>query len=125
MTGGRSKPSNLSNAFEALLGAIFIDGGWDAAYEATIRLYGPRIERAVEDRLVYDAKSRLLQAAQSMVPQSEVTFRISREEGPVHERVFHAEALVDGVVQGVGAGATKKAAEQVAARAVLDRLGTP
>jgi ribonuclease III len=122
-TGGREKPSNLSNALEALLGAIFLDGGWDAAEASVLRLYGDRIDAAVAVRQKIDAKSRLIEAAQAMVPQRPVSFRISREEGPVHERHFTAEALVDGVVVGSGEGTSKKEAEQAASSSALVALG--
>ncbi len=122
-TGGREKSTNLCNALEALVGSVFLDGGWQAAERSVLALYGPRIGQAVAERRTIDAKSRLIEAAQSLVPQRAVTFRITREEGPVHERLFTAEALVDGEVAGSGAGPSKKEAERMAAVAALASLG--
>jgi ribonuclease-3 len=122
-TGGRDKPSNLSNALEALVGAVFLDGGWDPARNFVLRLYEDRIDRAVEGRMGFDAKSRLIEVAQSTTPQKKVSFVVTAEEGPTHERIYTVEALVDGIVLGVGRGGSKKEAEQVASAAALDGLG--
>lgn len=122
-TGGREKSTNLSNALEALVGAVFVDGGWEPAERAVLALFGPLIGEAVAARRTIDAKSRLIESAQALEPQRVVTFRILLEEGPVHERLFTAEALVDGTVVGTGSGPSKKEAERRAAVAALDALG--
>ena len=122
-TGGRDKPSNLSNAMEALAGAVFLDGGWESAQAFILRLYGNRIDLAVEGKLGFDAKSRLIEASQSGTPQKKVSFVVSAEEGPTHERIYTVEALVDGTVLGRGRGGSKKEAEQSASASALESLG--
>jgi ribonuclease-3 len=118
--GGRDKPSILSDALEAVLGAVYVDGGSDAAYELVDRLVAPRLQAAVGmlDRL--DHKSSLQELAARLglgAPEYEV-----RWEGPDHARRFFARALVDGRVAGEGVGGTKKAAEQLAAAAAFASL---
>jgi ribonuclease-3 len=122
-TGGREKPSNLSNALEALVGAVFLDGGWESAEAVVLHLYGDRIGRAMAGRLGFDAKSRLIEVAQSFTPQKKITYRVAAEEGPVHERTFTVEVFVDGSLCGTGNGGSKKEAEQSASASALETLG--
>ncbi len=121
-TGGRDRVSNLSNALEAVLGAVFLDGGFEAAEAVVLRLYGDRIAGAVRDRHALDAKSRLLEIVQAGTVRRKASFRIVREEGPAHARRYAAEALVDGAVVGAGEGASKQEAEQEAASAAVAAL---
>lgn len=118
-TGGRRKPSNLSNAVEAILGAAFEDGGLEAADEIAGRLLADELQRALSGRLVYDYKSRLIELVQGSLPASALRFAIIREEGPVHERIFTACVLLDDRSIGEGTGNSKKEAEQQAAREAL------
>jgi ribonuclease III len=111
--GGRHKPSILSDAFEAVLGAVYVDGGATAAYEVVERLIGPRLARAVAtlDRLDHKSALQELTARLGLgAPEYAV-----RSEGPDHAKRFFARALVDGRVVGEGSGRSKKAAEQLAA----------
>jgi ribonuclease-3 len=111
--GGRDKPSILSDAFEAVLAALYLDGGAPAACALVERLIGPRLDDAVGrlDRL--DHKSSLQELAARLelgAPVYEVT-----SSGPDHAKEFVAEVLVDGAVVGSGRGRSKKSAEQAAA----------
>jgi ribonuclease-3 len=121
-TGGRDKPSNLSNAMEALFGAVFIDGGFEQASRIITRLLGEPLEQALKGKMVYDYKSKLLELVQSTRGNSTMRFEIINEEGPVHDRTFTAAVIVDENEIAQGQGSSKKEAEQQAARAALQNL---
>jgi len=111
--GGADKASILSDAFEAVLGAVYLDGGADSAYRMVERLVEPRIPDNIGALSQLDYKTRLQELSARSgcgAPVYEVS-----STGPDHERSFRALALVDGKVLGEGAGRSKKAAEQVAA----------
>jgi ribonuclease-3 len=118
-TGGREKSSILADALEALLAAIYLDGGMEAAggvimkhWEALIR------EKATSPgRLDYKTRLQEVLAARAETPEYEV-----EGEGPDHARVFSATVAVGGVLIGRGSGQSKKEAQQVAAREALARL---
>jgi ribonuclease III len=118
--GGRSKPSILSDAFEAVLGAVYIDGGSAAAYEFVERLVGPRLVLAAGslDRLDHKSGLQELAARLGFGPPD---YRVEWE-GPDHARRFSASVLVDGRVVGQGTGGSKKVAEQAAAAAAWAAL---
>ena len=120
-TGGRSKTSILSDALEAVIGAVFIDGGMDAATGVVLRLFDERIDVVTSGGPGSDHKSRLQElSAQEFgeLPRYELT-----EDGPEHMKTFRAEVSVAGVVRGTGEGRTKKEAEQAAALEACGVLG--
>jgi ribonuclease-3 len=111
--GGADKPSILSDAFEAVLAAVYLDGGPDAAYSMVERLVVPRMPDTADSLDQFDQKTQLQELSARAgrgAPVYEVTSR-----GPDHAKSFRAEVLVDGEVVGVGEGRSKKAAEQAAA----------
>jgi ribonuclease-3 len=113
--GGREKPSILSDALEAVFGAVYVDGGSAAAYDVIERVIGPRLAETAKNLDHLDHKSRLqeMMAADGPTAPEYVT----RSEGPDHAKQFFAVVAIDGVVLGEGAGRSKKAAEQAAAAA--------
>ncbi|MSO14989.1 MAG: ribonuclease III [Ilumatobacteraceae bacterium] len=118
--GGRDKSSILADALEALIGAVYLDGGAPAAYEMVKRLLGDSVEEAIPHLEMFDAKTRLQELCARLsigVP----TYGVEGE-GPDHERVFTAILYVDGRAYGSGSGRTKKAAEQIAAVGAYDAL---
>lgn len=122
-TKGRDKPSLLSDAFEAVLGAVYLDGGMRSARAFVRRHLGPALERAgTSDRISEDYKTRLQERTQARLHLTP-TYRIVSREGPPHELRFRAHVLVDGRVAGEGTGPSRKQAEQAAARAALEREG--
>ncbi len=121
-TGGRGKPSNLSNAVEAIFGAIYLDAGYDVARSRILDLLDEPLQLALAGDLVYDYKSRLLELVQATRGNSTLRFQTLDESGPVHERVFTAGVLVDDQLISTGTGCSKKEAEQQAARDALDKL---
>ena len=116
MTGGREKPSNLSNAMEALFAACYYDGGFDAAKELVLRLMASPIEEALRGELIFDYKSRLLELVQAKGSLHTARFAIVSEDGPVHERVYTASVFIDEAEVCSGQGLSKKQAEQEAAK---------
>jgi len=118
--GGNDKDSILSDAFEAVLGAVYLDGGVEAARTLVIEHVAPRFERALDGLHRLDRKSALQErlAAEGRVPPE---YR-SSATGPDHDKVFTAQVLCDGEVLGSGSGRSKKDAEQAAALAALDGL---
>jgi len=118
-SGGRRKESILSGAFEALLGGIYWDGGYEAARRVVERFF----ELDIQERTLgqQDYKTRLQEICQ-MLFHSPPEYRIVAEIGPDHEKRFVAEIAVGGKVMGRGEGRSKKQSEQEAARKALEEL---
>ncbi len=114
--GGRERDSILSDALEALIGAIYLDGGFANAKEFIFHFIMNDLEHK---KLFYDSKTILQELVQKR-QEGELSYELMGEEGPDHAKVFHVKALVGGKAVGEGQGRTKKAAEQMAAyRAIL------
>lgn len=120
LSGGRERPSLLADVFEALVGALYLDAGWDAVIAFLGAQMFPEIEAYVA-RGVIDAKSRLHAAAHRLSVES-VEYVVVDMRGPANEREFIIEARIGGETYGAGAGRTKKEAEQLAAAEALRRL---
>jgi ribonuclease-3 len=119
-SGGRSKKTILANACEAVLGAIFADGGYDPARAVVRRFWKPQLDML--ELAAPDAKSLLQEWAQGRRLPLPRYLEVARE-GPDHEPRFTAEVQIDGVAPERGTGANKRAAEQAAALAMLVREG--
>jgi ribonuclease-3 len=120
--GGRTRPSNLAAAFEALAGALLIDQGYETAREFVLRSLGARIHELAGRAGDKNAKSLLQELAQSS-GDGPPTYRIVDESGAEHARRFTAEVVVAGRVAGRGSGLRKTQAEQEAARSALRSMG--
>lgn len=121
--GGRHRPSSLADAFEAVLGAVFLDGGLEAATGVIGRLFRPTLNGWVDLEDVDNPKGELqehLQAAALGPPD----YRLEGMKGPDHDREFECTVIHGGVELGRGVGKSKKEAEGKAARAALDSLRT-
>lgn len=117
-TGGRKRDSIVSDAFEALIGAIFLDGGIDKAKEFIIQFALNDIENK---QLFHDSKT-ILQERINMVKVGVLSYEIVEESGPDHNKSYKAVAKLDDQIIGEGIGHTKKAAEQQAAYCALKVL---
>lgn len=116
-SGGRDKSSLLADALEALFGAIFTDGGFEAAQSTIMPLFVPLLRQAsIDDG--QDFKSRLQELMQSTHRELPV-YTLIETTGPAHERLYRVDVIIDGNVYGSGQGRTKKSAEQAAAQATL------
>jgi ribonuclease-3 len=111
--GGADKPSILSDAFEAVLGAVYLDGGPQAAYGMVERLVVPRMPDTADALDQFDQKTQL-QELSARAGRGAPVYEVS-SRGPDHAKSFHAVVRIDGDVVGEGDGRSKKAAEQVAA----------
>jgi ribonuclease III len=119
-SGGRSKASILADAFEAILGAVYLDAGWDAAETLILRELSEAISRAGAEPDDFDHKSRLQERA---VHRGQGTPRyVVVGSGPDHDRAYLAEVFVAGTCVGTGVGRSKKDAEQEAARSAWEGL---
>ena len=121
LTGGRQRRSLLANVFEGIVGGIFVDQGLAAAKGFVLTCLKDEIEPAAAGRSIRDHKSELQEIAQrrsGQVPR----YRVTDVAGPDHERVFEVEVHVDSHVVGMGAGRSKKSAEQKAAEAAIRKL---
>jgi ribonuclease-3 len=118
-SGGRTKASILADAVEAIIGAVYVDGGMEQARDLVLREFGDRMERASQTPGRLDHKTRLQElAARTGNPPPE--YRIE-ESGPDHDKQFHAVVQV-GDITGMGEGSTKKEAEQSAAGSAVEEL---
>ena len=116
-SGGRTKSTILANAMEALLGAVFLDGGYDAADKIIVTLWTPKLLVGREVQL--DAKTALQEWAQGQGLMLPVYKTVDRK-GPDHQPLFVTEVEVEGVGTGRGEGTSKRAAEQRAAQNLLE-----
>nr|WP_296005583.1 ribonuclease III [uncultured Blautia sp.] len=117
-TGGRKRDSIVSDAMEALIGAIYLDGGFANAKEFISRFVLNDIENK---QLFYDSKTTLQEIVQGQF-EEDVRYVLVKEEGPDHNKSFYVEAILGEKVLGQGCGHTKKAAEQQAAYCAIKKL---
>ena len=110
-TGGRERESITSDAMEAMIGALYLDGGFEAAHAFIHRFVLTDLENKI---LFYDSKTVLQEMIQA-IPGTVFEYVLMGEEGPDHDKQFLVEARLDGRTAGRGKGRTKKAAEQQAA----------
>lgn len=118
---GRFKPSILSCAYEAVIGAIFEDGGYQVACAVVEGFFLPEIEGKREELLLADAKSRLQEVLQEKYNEAP-SYRVDAEEGPSHQKLFTVAVCFREQVLGTGQAGSKKEAEQRAAATALAGL---
>ncbi len=115
---GRSRPSNLADAMEAVIGAIYLDGGWGAAQKFAARVLAPFWESLETDDHAMNPKGRLQEVLQSIAPEPP-TYLVLDERGPGHARSFTVAVEWRGRRLATGSGSSKKEAESSAAAAAL------
>lgn len=118
---GSDKDSILSDAFEALIGAVIIDGGYDAAKEIIENLFKEKIDLAINGKLNNDYKSKLQEVLQAKYKQTKIIYKTISESGPDHDKIFDVQVLVNNKILGVGRGKSKIKAEQAAAKNALSK----
>jgi ribonuclease-3 len=119
LRGGSEKRSLISDAYEALIGAIYLDGGFDRAFRVVEKHFGPFLDQGLGDD--GDFKTKVQQISQSRygcLPR----YRLSELKGPQHDKTFGAEIFIEGQPYGYGIGKTKKEAQQKAAKEALERI---
>lgn len=121
-SGGGTKASILSDAMEAIIGAVYVDGGLEAARPLVLRIFGHRIDVEAVGPGSADFKSQLQELVARRFEAAPV-YDLS-DEGPDHDKRFFARVRVDGSVIGEGEGRSKKLAEQAAAQAAFSHLNS-
>lgn len=121
-SGGREKPSLLANAFEAVIAAIYLDAGFQASWDAVVRLLGPAIEK-IEVTTFTDHKTRLQERFQALLKATPV-YEVVAEYGPDHQKLFEVAVSIGGREWQRSAGSSKKQAEQNAAADGLWKLNS-
>jgi ribonuclease-3 len=121
-TGGRNKRSLLANTFEALIAAVFLDGGLDQTKAFVYRFFKETMEDVVEKDFHFNDFKSLLQEKLQSIGEIPPDYGIILEEGPHHQKVFHVDIRIRNVAVACGTGTTKKEAEQDAARKAYEQL---
>lgn len=110
----------LASIVEAVIGACYLEHGYDRTAAAVVETFAPEIERALEDPTDYKSALQERLARRGVT----VSYSVTDESGPPHERTFEVVAVIDGEALGTGSGRSKKDAEQAAASAALDKMGS-
>ena len=118
--GGRKRARNLACAMEALIGAVFVDQGFESAKDLVTRLFSHNVRKVVDQGLVIDYKSKLQELVQAQ-RQERPTYRVVEAAGPDHDKTFWVEVLVGGEFLGRGCGKSKQSAEKEAAKQALEQ----
>jgi len=119
--GGGGRPSNLSSTYEAVVGAVFIDGGLQKARRFVLRSLAAEYRELPKGRILANPKSQLQELLQARFQKAPV-YRLVRDEGPDHSKVFTVQVWGDKKPLGVGQGKSKQQAEKEAARDALDKM---
>lgn len=119
--GGRERDSILADAFEAVLAAMYLDGGMDIARRHVMRFVLRELDHT-EDEVFKDYKTALQEIIQRN-PEESVTYILTGESGPDHNKIFEVEVHLNSNVIGKGTGSSKKRAEQMAAKQALQLMG--
>jgi ribonuclease-3 len=120
-TGGREKYSILAASLEALVGAIYLDGGFKKAFRFISELFSRHLSAAEKEGYLQDFKTKLQELAQEVL-KATPRYVLTKEWGPDHNKVFGVKVLIQKRVAAVGAGKSKKEAEQKAAQKTLERF---
>jgi ribonuclease-3 len=121
-TGGRAKASILAGAFEAVMGAVYLDGGYEEAKRTVLELFQDTLTRLLESGKYHDAKTELQEYFQKHFGELPV-YKVIKEEGREHEKIFTSAVFFKRKLYGKGKGRTKKEAETEAASQALEKLG--
>ncbi|MDF1754597.1 MAG: ribonuclease III [Verrucomicrobiales bacterium] len=117
-SGGRERPSNLADAFEALIGAIYLDGGIDAARNFLFSNFGNLIEKIIVKPEESNPKGELQETLQAISAVSP-TYTVISQQGPDHDKIFISEVTWEEITLGTGKGSSKKESETAAATEAL------
>ncbi len=122
VSGGRERDSNLEDTFEAVIGAIYLDGGWEVARDYVQRQLAPEFEKVKAGAAQKDYKTFLQEIVQRD-PLRKISYVELSVSGPDHMKTFEYAAEIDGKIYGKGTGRSKKIAEQAAAKETLEMIG--
>ena len=119
--GGRKKDSITADAIEALIGAIYFDGGYSECERIILNLFDETIKEGRAHKLEKDYKSRLQEEMQKLGPIDDLKYVVTKDEGPSHNKTFYVDLQYHGKVIGSGVGKKKKDAEQEAAKNAIEK----
>lgn len=119
-SGGRMRESILADAVEAVIGAIYLDGGYDEAVRFVSREFRRTIEDALAGKLFTDYKTQIQEVLQKRGQKTVISYKLDKEEGPDHNKTFYVHLVCNGKTLGSGCGKSKKEAEQNAAKAAIE-----
>ncbi|MFI3114602.1 MAG: putative dsRNA-binding protein, partial [Clostridia bacterium] len=122
INGGRERHSIIADAVEALLAAIYLDGGMDAATDFAMSFIPLREEMVLSGKSFKDYKTTLQEIVQKN-RQETLSYKLVNEEGPDHKKIFTVEILLNSNAFAQGKGKSKKEAEQMAAKEALELMG--
>lgn len=122
LSGGRHRESIMADAMEAVIGAIYLDGGYEEAVRFVCREFDGIVEDALAGRLFTDYKTQVQEVLQKGGNRVSITYPLDKEEGPDHNKTFYVYLLCNGEKLGSGWGKSKKEAEQLAAKETLRLL---
>lgn len=120
--GGNERPSILSDVFEAVLAAMYLDGGYEVAKNHVLRFVEKELENHSAPEAFHDYKTQLQEIIQRN-PEEEITYVVTDESGPDHDKSFTVQVRLNSNVIGTGVAHSKKQAEQAAARQALELMG--
>ena len=120
--GGRHKDSILADSMEAVIGAIYLDGGYQAMQNFVKKSFSRMIDQAIDGKLFSDYKSEVQEILQVKGKPVTIAYETDREEGPAHDKTFFVHLSCNGEIMGKGIGKSKKEAEQNAAKQTLEML---
>jgi len=120
-TGGRTNPSLLADAFEAVLGALFLDQGMEVVEEFLQQELFVKFDDILKNKLYKDSKSQLQEVVQAL-GQSTPLYEVVKEIGPDHDKEFTVNVVVDNKIVGTGTGKSKQIAQQAAAQQALAKF---
>ena len=121
MSGGRDRQTNLEDVFEAVIGAIYLDQGWDTAKDYVVRQLMPLFKQVEQGAILKDYKTILQEIVYQDASQN-VSYELVGTSGPDHDKTFMFNVLITGKVMGTGSGRSKKEAEQQAAKEALAKI---
>lgn len=122
-SGGRERSSILADAMEAVIGAIYLDGGWEEVKTFVLNNFYQTIEEALSGKLFMDYKTEIQEKLQAH-GDVDISYITDKEEGPDHDKTFYINLVFNGKIIGAGSGRSKKEAEQRAAKQALERGDT-
>ncbi|MCX8069632.1 MAG: ribonuclease III [Thermodesulfovibrionales bacterium] len=122
-SGGRQKKSILADVIEALIGAIYLDSGYDNTRSLVLKLFSHKIQNVIEKKEGTDFKSELQEFCQNIYGTTP-EYKIVRQQGEEHKKIFTVEVYINGNLLGSGIGKSKKEAETFSAKEALSKLAT-
>jgi len=121
-TGGRERKSILADAVEALIAAVYLDSNYDNTEKLVLKLFDDYIKKAEDGKLNYDFKTKLQEVVQGINNTNRISYLVTKESGPDHNKTFFVKVLISGKEAGRGIGKSKKNAEQKAAKEALKKV---